>query len=101
MVQGFPQDAGLDNLRQVVRNFFRHADLPHSIDQRYCLQTIHSTVVRFKQPLANPAALLANLSAYQEHDFGTFEVASAELVFNDWYQWATHTMLLEKYPLPG
>lgn len=99
MVQGFPLGDGLANLRQTIREFFQHAGLPHSIDRRYRLQTAHSTVVRFKQPLANPAALLDNLSRYQAQDFGAFEVASVELVFNDWYQRAAHTVLLEKYPL--
>jgi 2'-5' RNA ligase len=99
MVQGFPQDGALASLRQTIREFFQHADLPHSIDQRYRLQTAHSTVIRFKKPLANPVALLEEVSKYQAQDFGSFKIASVELVYNDWYQQAAHTVLLEKYPL--
>lgn len=96
MVQGFPQDAGLQNLRDATRKFFRNTDLTHSIDQRYVLQTAHSTVIRFRQPLASPAQLLATLRQYQ-HFFGSFEVNTAELVFNDWYQRAANTRLLQRY----
>lgn len=55
--------------------------------------------IRFKKPLTNPAALLDKISQYQVQDFSLFEVASVELVFNDWYQRAAHTVLLEQYPL--
>ena len=99
MVQGFPQDDSLAGLRQAIREFFQHAGLPQSIDQRYRLQTAHSTVIRFQKPLANPAALLEKISEYQARDFGSFEVAAVELVYNDWYQRAGNTVLLEKYPL--
>lgn len=97
MVQGFPQDAGLQNLRDATRKFFRSTDLAHSIDQRYVLQTAHSTVIRFRQPLADSAQLLATLGRYQQHFFGSFEVTTAELVFNDWYQRAANTQLLQRY----
>ncbi len=97
MVQGFPQDAGLQNLRNATREFFRKADLPQSIDRRYVLQTAHATVIRFRKPLASPARLLAAIRQYQQHFFGSFEVNTAELVFNDWYQRAATTKLLERY----
>jgi 2'-5' RNA ligase len=97
MVQGFPQDTGLQDLRAATRKFFQNSDLPQSIDQRYVLQTAHSTVIRFRKPLASPARLLATIRRYQQHFFGSFEVNTAELVFNDWYQRAANTQLLERY----
>jgi 2'-5' RNA ligase len=97
MVQGFPQDAGLQHLRTATRQFFQNTDLSQSIDRRYVLQTAHSTVIRFRKPLASPARLLATIRRYQPHFFGSFEVNTAELVFNDWYQRAANTQLLHRY----
>ncbi|MDO7850252.1 2'-5' RNA ligase family protein [Hymenobacter convexus] len=103
MVQGVPEDDTLNRLRDELRSFFRNAGLQQSIDQRYSIQTAHSTVLRFRRPLQNPARLLEKIRQYQAHSFGTFEVDALELVFNDWYQRAGNTVLLERYPLlnPG
>lgn len=99
MVQGFPEDDGLENLREATREFFRHSSLQQSIDARYSIHTAHSTVIRFTQPLADAPALVAKLALYQEQYFGTFEVDTVELVYNDWYQRAPNTVLLEKHAL--
>ena len=99
MVQGFPQDDGLAALRDATRNFFQSAGLQQSIDQRYSLQTAHSTVIRFRNPLADPALLLATIDRYRQYFMGTFEVNTVELVYNDWYQRARNTVLLTKYSL--
>ena len=101
LVQGFPLDEGLEHLRAALRAHFRHAGLAHSIDQRYCLATAHSTVIRFRCPLAHPARLVAALARYQEQFIGTFEVATVELVLSDWYQRAQHTQRLATYALEG
>lgn len=101
LVQGFPLDEGLQNLREALRTHFRNAGLAHSIDQRYRLQTAHSTVIRFRRPLASPAQLVATLARYRQHFIGTFEVEAIELVFNDWYQRARHTQRLATYALAG
>jgi 2'-5' RNA ligase len=99
LVQGFPQDEGLERLREALRAHFRHAGLAHSIDQRYRLQTAHSTVIRFRRPLANPALLVAALARCRQQFIGTFEVQAIELVVNDWYQRAQHTQRLATYSL--
>ncbi|MET4105918.1 2'-5' RNA ligase family protein [Hymenobacter sp. UYP22] len=99
MVQGFPEDDGLEHLRDAVRTYFRHSSLQQSIDTRYSIHTAHSTVIRFTQPLTDAPALIARLAQYQEQYIGTFEVREVELVYNDWYQRARNTMLLEKYVL--
>jgi 2'-5' RNA ligase len=99
LVQGFPQDDGLAKLRQATRAFFRRAGLQQSIDQRYRLQTAHSTVVRFRQPLANAGRLVAAIEKYKQHFIGSFEVDVVELVYNDWYQRARNTVLLQQYSL--
>lgn len=99
MVQGFPQGDGLHNLRNATRKRFQNSGLPQSIDQRYRLQTAHSTVIRFRRPLANPDQLVAAIEKYKQHFIGTFEVNTLELVYNDWYQRARNTVLLGNYSL--
>ncbi|TGE10432.1 2'-5' RNA ligase family protein [Hymenobacter fodinae] len=99
MVQGFLEGTGLEQLRNSVRSFFRSSGLQQSIDQRYSIQTAHSTIMRFKSPLHNPAALLATMQELQQEVIGSFAVDTVELVYNDWYQRAANTVLLETYPL--
>ena len=99
MVQGFPAGSGLEELRQATRRCFQASGLQQSIDQRYRLQTAHSTVLRFRKPLQNPARLLQMLMQHQHRFIGTFEVNTVELVYNDWYQRARNTVLLEKFKL--
>ncbi|MBH8557021.1 2'-5' RNA ligase family protein [Hymenobacter negativus] len=99
IVKGFPVGDGLENLRTAMRRFFRSAGLQHSIDQRYSIQTAHSTVLRFRSPLQNPARLLEKLANYQSYFIGSFEIDAVELVYNDWYQRARNTVLLGRFPL--
>jgi len=99
MVQGFPEGDGLQRLRDATRSFFQQSGLQQSIDQRYSIQTAHSTVIRFQRKLHNPDALIALINNYQRLAFGSFEVNTVELVYNDWYQRAANTILLEKYRL--
>lgn len=99
IVQGFPVGDGLDVLRAATRAYFQSAGLQQSIDQRYSLQTAHSTVMRFRKPLRNATQLLEKLLQYQHHFIGSFEVNSVELVYNDWYQRARHTEVVARFPL--
>lgn len=99
MVQGFPQDAGLADLREAVRAAFRQSGLQQSIDQRYRLQTAHATVIRFRSKLLNAKLLSEKIEQYESYFIGSFEVNTLELVYNDWYQRAPPTVVLEKYPL--
>ncbi|MDF7815659.1 mutarotase [Hymenobacter sp. YC55] len=99
ILQGTPADEGLAQLREQVRSYFQRTGLPQSMDERYVLQTAHSTVLRFRAPLRNPARLLEKIEAYQHHFFGSFEVEALELVYNDWYHRAPNTLVLETYPL--
>ena len=101
LAQGFPEGNALPELRTQPRNFFQSSDLQHSIDQRYPIQTAHSTLIRFRKPVRDPLHLLASLRKYERYFFGTFEVASLELVYNDWYQRAANTVVLDEYLLTG
>lgn len=99
LVQGFFADAGLNQLRERLRQLFGQSGLRHSIDQRYPLQTAHLTVLRFSQPPAQPGLLLQHLDALRHCDFGHCTVAELELVGNDWYQRQQSTVLLERLAL--
>ncbi len=99
LVQGFPQSNGLDELRSAIRFAFQNYDFQHSIDSRYKIHTAHSTIIRFKKSLRSPLNLLAKLKKYEHHFFGVFEVNKLELVYNDWYQRAENTVVLDEYLL--
>ncbi len=99
IVQGFPQGNGLENLRDEIRKVFRASGLQQSIDRRYSIQTAHSTVIRLRNPLLDTSRLINNIEKYRHYFIGSFEVNTAELVYNDWYQRTANTVLLEKYTL--
>lgn len=86
MIQGFPENEILNNMRNNLRTNFKNSDLEQSIDKRYTIQTAHATIVRFRKELQNKKAFLAEIEKYENYDFGSFEVKELELVFNDWYQ---------------
>tara|TARA_R110002167_G_scaffold159365_1_gene354963 strand:+ start:2873 stop:3556 length:684 start_codon:yes stop_codon:yes gene_type:complete len=86
LIQGFPEGKQLNQLRDALRAGFRKANLESTIDLRYELVTAHTTAVRCQKPFKNSHDLMHLLSKYREHDFGTLEVNSLDLVFNNWYQ---------------
>lgn len=101
LAQGFPQDDMLGRLRDQLRTAFKSSGLQQSIDARYTLQTAHSTVLRFRMPLRQPAAFLEKLESLREHDFGLSPITGAELVFNDWYQREQDVQVLARFPFEG
>lgn len=99
LIQGFPLDTTLKKIRNGLRQRFRISGLQHSIDKRYAIQTAHSTVVRFRKPFVHPDAFVQKAKSYRAVDFGIFDVTEMELVFNDWYQKAENTAVLERFRL--
>ncbi|WP_114747735.1 2'-5' RNA ligase family protein [Pleomorphovibrio marinus] len=99
MVKGYPQGDPLNRLRENLRLVFADSDLPQSLDKRYKLQTAHSTVLRFRQPLKNQEHFLKAIEKSKERLFGSFKVQEFEFVFNDWYQRKEKVKLLKKYSL--
>ncbi|WP_443939759.1 2'-5' RNA ligase family protein [Pedobacter sp. MW01-1-1] len=85
LIQGFLTDS-LNAIRDDLRTAFKNSALQQSIDTRYAIQTAHSTVIRFREPLKDEKALINLIEKYRDFDFGTFEVETLELVYNDWYQ---------------
>lgn len=99
MVQGFPSDETLNNLRNRLRENFRNTNLQQSIDSRYAISTAHSTVMRFQEKLHNPKKLMEITEKFRDYDFGEFDVKSIELVYNDWYQRKSTTRVLGDFGL--
>jgi len=86
LIQGFPDNNQLYRLRNSLRSNFKKAKLKSTIDSRYEISTAHATAVRCIAPFRNSRDLIHILSKYRDYDFGTIEVNSLELVFNNWYQ---------------
>ncbi|WET01943.1 2'-5' RNA ligase family protein [Flavobacterium sp. YJ01] len=99
MIQGFPSDETLNNLRNKLRENFKKSGLQQSMDTRYSIFTAHSTIMRFQEKLHNPKKLIEIAEKYRDYDFGEFEVKNLELVYNDWYQRKDTTRVLGDFGL--
>jgi len=97
MIQGFMNTNSLNELRNTLRDKFKNSTLEQSIDKRYAIQTAHATVVRFKEKLNQKSKFLEVLEKYRTHKFGTFDVKTIELVYNDWYQKAKFVEKLSEF----
>lgn len=86
MIQGFPSDAIINNLRDTLRTLFKQTTLEQSIDKRYSLSTTHLTIVRFRKPIKNTDLFLKKLHKYCGYNFGKFEIKNIELMYYDWFQ---------------
>lgn len=99
MLQGFPMDNKLSLLRQRLRDNFKNSTLEHLIDKRYTLETAHSTVIRFKNPITNNNLFLDCLNKYRNYDFGISKIDSIEFVYNDWYMTNSIVSQIERFIL--
>ncbi|MBO9583839.1 MAG: mutarotase [Flavobacterium sp.] len=99
MIQGFPSDETLNNLRNRLRENFKNSGLKQSIDSRYSISTAHSTIMRFQEKLHDPKKLIEIAEKFRDFDFGTFDVKNLELVYNDWYQRKSTTRVLGDFGL--
>lgn len=99
MIQGFPTDETLNNLRNKLRENFKNSVLKQSIDSRYTISAAHATVMRFQDKLQDPKKLIEISEKYRDYDFGEFEVKNLELVYNDWYQRKSNTRVLGDFGL--
>ena len=101
MLQSFPRDTALNDLRDYLRSTLIRRGLGGSLDQRYRLVTAHSTLLRFTSSLQMPESFCATLSTFRREFFGTSAITSLELVFNDWYMSSENLVKIETHPLPG
>lgn len=99
MIQGFPADDALSQLRDELRVAFRRHGLGENLDRRYKTTTAHLTVMRFSEPEADWNRLHDFLQAHRETDFGETRFQSLQLIWSDWYASAAVTRVLQEYPL--
>ncbi|GGZ38596.1 hypothetical protein GCM10007049_34690 [Echinicola pacifica] len=99
LVKGYPEDQSLQYLREVLRYNFKASPLEQSLDKRYTIQTAHSTIMRYRKPLAKISEFMAFVQENKDRDFGSFEISCVELVYNDWYQRAQNVQLLARIDL--
>ncbi len=99
MIQGFPADEGLNQLRDRLRQELHAVGMGDTLDQRYRIRAAHLTAIRFTSPLRDAAGFCALLDRARDRDFGTATITAADLVANDWYLSSTHTRLLHRYAL--
>jgi 2'-5' RNA ligase len=97
LLQGFPSGGELDQFRNELRTQFKASGLFHTIDTRYAITTVHSTMIRFRRPMRSPGAMASKLASLRNYSFGTLEADHVELVYGDWYQRAGRTRLLQKF----
>jgi 2'-5' RNA ligase len=99
MVQGFPHDTVLNDVRDCLRTALASRGLDHSLDQRYRLLTAHSTLLRFTSPLQAPVQFCSALAGFRDEFFGASTIASLDLVINDWYMSSETLTKIETYQL--
>lgn len=99
LAQGFPRDDTLARLRAKLRSALAARGLGDTLDQRYRLETAHTTLVRFVAPLRDPRRFVAALDAARSRAFGTSVVTQLELVLGDWYQSSERARPIAAYEL--
>lgn len=100
MIQGFPKDETLAQIRDDLRETLRQNNFGDQLDVRYKISTAHVTVLRFCGAGTDCRRLLALLRANRTTDFGETLVADLELISGDWYASANTASTLQNYNLP-
>lgn len=99
MLQGFPRTPSLSHLRDRLRVVFSNTGLYHTIDQRYKIDTAHSTAIRFYNDFNNENEFIELLEQFRNRDFGILHVKELHLVYNDWYHKKDKTIVLSTIKL--
>jgi 2'-5' RNA ligase len=100
LIQGFPNDSHLNELRDRLRDQLRAEGLGNGLDERYRLETVHITAVRFRAPLRQSETFAAALERARHRSFGSATVRSLSLVKNDWYMSRQVTETVRRYRIP-
>jgi 2'-5' RNA ligase len=99
LIQGFPADDSLEQLRNELRKSFKRHGVDDDLDRRYRIKAAHLTAVRFASPLADWRRLLTLLQAHRTTDFGQTHVRSLQTIWSDWYASADTVRVLQEYVL--
>jgi 2'-5' RNA ligase len=97
MIQGFPADDTLAQMRDELREALRQNKFGGQLDVRYKINTAHVTVMRFCKVNLDGKRLLALLEANRTTDFGQTCVENLELILGDWYASADTAQTLQEY----
>jgi 2'-5' RNA ligase len=101
LIQGFPLDDGLAEIRTALRQAFARAGFADMLDRRYKASAAHITTMRFCCPCSGARRLLGFLEENRQTGFGECHIAKLELILGDWYASADKVKTLEEYPLPA
>ncbi|XPF92472.1 2'-5' RNA ligase family protein [Colwellia sp. RE-S-Sl-9] len=99
MLQGFPLDDSLLYLRNNLRKIFAQSGLFNTIDERYKIDTAHSTAIRFRHKLEQMKEFIQLLEQFRKLDLGVLHVKELQLVYNDWYHKEDNTVILSTIKL--
>ena len=99
LLQGYPENHHLAELRNRLRARFKASSLPQTIDSRYPIETAHSTIMRFQKPQGSLCELTRFLAENRKRDFGMQDMDEMELVCNDWYHRKANTRVIASFPL--
>jgi 2'-5' RNA ligase len=99
MIQGFPGDDTLAQIRDELREALRQNKFDEQLDVRYKICTSHITAMRFCNANLEGTHLLTLLKANRTTDFGETCVANLELILGDWYASANTARTLQEYKL--
>jgi 2'-5' RNA ligase len=99
LIQGFPRDDTLAQLRDGLRSALRNRGVGENLDRRYKITAAHLTVMRFANPKADWKRLLDFLRAHREIEFGETRFQSLQLIWSDWCADAKTVRVLREYPL--
>ncbi len=99
MIQGFPTDDTLAQIRQDLREELSRRELAGQLDARYKISSAHITVMRFCTATASWKDMLALLKENRTVSFGETIVTGFELILGDWYASAETSRTLHKYSL--
>lgn len=99
MIQGYPDDDTLLQIRNHLRKEFRSSSLSNELDRRYRIHAAHLTVMRFCRPDTDWQRLWQLLEANRTTPFGETRVQNMQLVLTDWYASANRIRLLDECKL--
>lgn len=99
MVKGYPVTDGLENLRYSIRHQIKATPFGAVLDSRYSIRSAHMTILRYRKPVADMAALASIVARLDNVPLGRFNTGAAELVENDWYMRAAAVNLVRTFQL--
>lgn len=99
LIQGFPKDGTLENIRAGLRHTFAERGFANRLDRRYANSAAHVTAMRFRQPDADWKRLATVLAMNRQRPFGAMRVAALQLLWSDWYASANTERVLEEFRL--